>query len=181
MNIALAAKQTDGALDLEYAGSNATGAPILVFDRLYAMASGRMEPSWAYVTVIGGHATVSRALCELPPGLHHENPEVPYGRQVEAGEAIKGRVRLALPLHDASPYQHILRPAPPQPTTVTELDFRLGWCPAPSAQTMPSGIQPITWDGERLWLLPYAMVLRVQQVVTTGLPLPGLAGQTSAR
>lgn len=176
MEITIRASQSDDFLDIEYTAVNPTEGPILVFDRLHSMDAKKMDADWAYVSLKGGRAWVRRALSELPIGLRHENPEVPYGRQVEAGQTATGKSRLALPLRDRAPYLRFSRAGTETRTMILDLVFTLGWCAAPTPESMPSGIQPFEWEGERLWLFPYDLLRAAQRVTTVSHRLPGVPG-----
>lgn len=179
MEIALAVRHDQDGLECEYRGVNHAGVPILVFDRLYSMASRKMETGWFYARVQGSQVELSRALFQLPPGLHHENPEVPYGREVGVGETFSGHFRIPLPLRDRNPYPALTRQARVLPTSVTDLRFRLGWAPKPT--NLPPAIAPVDWEGERLWLLPYRSVLNLQQLATAEQRLAAVSGESAIR
>ena len=174
MEMTWTARRVGNALECDYRGINQTGSMILVFDRQYSMASRMMEPAWAYVRVRGKRAELSRTLAPLPPGLHHENPELPYGREVPARMSFEGGFQVELPLRDRDPYADFKRRPPAHPVEVTELVFNLGWAPMPA--TLPAAIAPVSWRDERLWLLPYDLIRTIQQVAGGSLeiaPVPG--------
>ncbi|TCJ13851.1 hypothetical protein EZJ19_09970 [Parasulfuritortus cantonensis] len=171
VELAFVVRQGQDALACEYRGINRADTRILIFDRLYSMANRELAAGWYYSALNAGRIELSQAVFPLPHGLHHENPEVPYGRELGAGEAFEGRFQVPLPVPDRTPYPTLLHRSGTAPGDFTELRFTLGWAPLPAA--LPSAIAAIERDGERLWLLPYRLALGLQQLVSVERHLAG--------
>jgi hypothetical protein len=161
LRVGVRVQSTPDRLEFEYWFENPSEQTVLVFDRLWSMQANALEPNWAYVEIRNGRAEVSRHMEMLPQGLRHENPTVPYGREIAPLARGGGKFYLELPLkqhgeYDAFRHQRIEF----QPAEVHDLVFSMGWCPKPSQ--LPPGIQSVEMHGETLWLLPYSLVAAIQ-------------------
>ncbi|HKJ18512.1 MAG TPA: hypothetical protein VJ984_14255 [Xanthomonadales bacterium] len=119
----------DGKLQLSYSMVNGSGQDIFVFDTLYDMATRSMNPDWYYASVENDVIVIARQVWPLPQGLAHSEPEVPYGRWIEAGHTASGQFAVALPVKEEDPYHYIVHSNDePALINVSKLQFRLGWC-----------------------------------------------------
>jgi hypothetical protein len=165
LRVSVRVQSAGDRLEIEYWFENPSAQPVLVFDRMWNMQANGLEPNWAYVEVHDGRAEVRRLMEQLPQGLRHESPTVPYGREIGPMARGSGKFSLALPLkqhgeYDAFRYQG----AHFQPTPVHEVTFSMGWCLKPGQ--LPPGIQSVEMQGEKLWLLPYSLVAAIQLSAT---------------
>jgi len=166
LRVGMRVQSAAGRLEFEYWFENLSEQPILVFDRLWSMQTNALEPDWAYVEIHDGRAEVKRAMELLPQGLRHEDPTVPYGREIGPLARGTGKFSLPLPLKQHGEYDGFrIQGAQFQPAPVHALTFSLGWCLKPGG--LPSAIQPVQMHGEILWLLPYPLVRSIQLAATS--------------
>jgi len=153
-------------LEFEYSFENTSSQPILVFDRMWDMQAQALRHDWAYVQIRDSGAVVKRWMEGLPPGLHVENPTVPYGREVRRSARGGGKFSLSLPLKEYGEYDgFVRRGARAKPGPVHKVAFELGWSPKPAS--LPPGIHPVEMNGETLWLLPYGLLTTIQRTAVT--------------
>jgi hypothetical protein len=152
-------------LEVDYAFRNPFNAPVLVYDRLWNMQKEALDPAWIYIEISGGRAILKRQLEPLPVGLHHENPEVPYGREIAPGAEAAGNCKVDLPLREIGPYNAITKRGQPREVALTSLEFHLGWSAVPD--TLPPGVKPVEVEGQKLLLLSYPKLASIQHVATS--------------
>jgi len=176
--LTMRAKVEGNEIKVGYEVANQLNFPIYVFDRLYDMSAEKMDPNWAYVDLSSSRIVVCRQVWRVPEGLHHENPEVPYAREVAPGAKIKGVFAIHLPVAESDPYTHIRNAGNPAKVANSSDDivFRLGWSPVREVR----GGSPVEVEGERLVLFPYPEAILKQRLATSlpaKLPLPAGAAQ----
>jgi len=165
LRVGVRVQSTSDHLEFEYWFENPSEQPVLVFDRLWSMQANALDPNWAYVEIHDGRAEVKRAMEQLPQGLRHENPAVPYGREIGPLARESGKFSLALPLKQHGEYDGFrYQGAQFHPAAVHSVTFSLGWCLKPAQ--LPPGIRPVEMNGETLWLLPYTLVKEIQLAAT---------------
>lgn len=124
-------ERTAEALVLSYEVHNRGARALWLVEGLYDESpSGQRQlaPEKAYVALGGGKVVVSRMLLPLPENVLVEAPEVPAVRRVDAGQTVRRRVVLPLPLTAWSPYDS--GPAETLPLdAVKELRLRVGYVP----------------------------------------------------
>lgn len=124
-------ERTAEALVLSYEVHNRGARALWLVEGLYDESpSGQRQlaPEKAYVALGGGKVVVSRMLLPLPENVLVEAPEVPAVRRVDAGQTVRRRVVLPLPLtawspYDSGPAETLLLDA------VKELRLRVGYVP----------------------------------------------------
>jgi hypothetical protein len=171
--LTMRAKVDGNEIKIGYELANQFNFPIYVFDRLYDMTSEKLDPNWAYIDLSSHRIVACRQVWPLPAGLHHENPEVPYGRVVAPGAKIKGVFAIHLPAVESDPYVHIRNSgsSPRIANASDDIVFRLGWAPL---RELHGGSQ-VELEGEQLALFPYPEAIQKQRLVTslpTKLPVP---------
>jgi hypothetical protein len=170
LRVGVRVESTPDHLEFEYWFENPFEQPILVYDRLWNKQANALEPNWAYVEIHDGVAEVKRLMELLPRGLRHENPTVPYGREIAPSMRGTGKFSVPLPLKQHGEYDGFRYPgARLHPAAVHQVTFSLGWCLKPAQ--LPPGIQPVEMHGEKLWLLPYSEVATIQ-LIATAPPVP---------
>ncbi len=125
-------ERTAEALVLSYEVHNRGARALWLVEGLYDESpSGQrtLAPEKAYVALGGGgEVVVSRMLLPLPENLLVEAPEVPAVHRVDAGQTVRRRVVLPLPLTAVSPYD--TGPAETLPLdAVKALRLRVGYVP----------------------------------------------------
>lgn len=157
----------DGELQLIYSMVNTSGQDIFVFDTLYDMATGSMNPDWYYASVENDVIVIARQVWPLPLGLSHSEPEVPYGRWIAAGQTASGQFAVALPVKEDDPYHHIVHSNDePALINVSKLQFRLGWR---TAGDMPDNGW-VKWDETDLYYFDYDSGIS-QQAIAASTPI----------
>lgn len=154
------------ALGLSYDIENDLKVPIYVFDRLYDLERKQLSPDWMYITFSQETAMISRQIFPLPPGLIHEEPEVPYGRLLAPGAHARGQLRAQLPLPESNPYSGFVHPggaATRVETKISSLIFQIGWAPASDLH----GGFPGELEGEKLVLFSYHEAILKQKLASS--------------
>jgi len=174
--LTMRAKVDGNDVKVGYEVANPLSFPIYIFDRLYDMSAEKMDPNWAYVDLSSNRIVVCRQVWPVPTGLHHENPEVPYGRVIAPGAKIKGVFAIHLPVAESDPYVHIRNSggAARVAHASDDIVFRLGWAPVRELH----GGSPVELEGEQLVLFPYPEAIQKQRLATSlpaKLPLPASA------
>jgi hypothetical protein len=164
-SLAFRARLDSDKLQAGYEVTNNLAVPIYVFDQLYDMKSEKLAENWSYIEVMGTRVVLSRQIAQLPTGLHHENPEVPYARVLNPGGKLTTVFTRPLPLAETDPYFHIRnRNRPPQTYQPgDDLVFRLGWA---VAADLHGGV-PVEINGAKLVLFPYEEAIGKQRLINS--------------
>jgi len=140
------------SMHLMYEVINSLDVPIFVFDRLYDLKASALSQDWAYTAFDDARVWLCRQIWPLPRGLHHENPEVPYGRYLGPGAKLSGQLVLPLPLVERDPYYAFLHQAGRTvDVKLTQLVLRVGWARVSDLR----GGSSVELEGEKLVLFPY--------------------------
>lgn len=126
-------------LVVEYTFTNGEGQTALLYNRLSIVSadgsSSHIDPHAAYVELSGATLHVRQVVLALPPGLQAAERLSPYLSKVEAGQCVKEKVVLPLPVKVDQPYLRALlqskapaghRISASRPAQATSVTFSLG-------------------------------------------------------
>jgi hypothetical protein len=122
------ASKKDGRLVITYRLANPGPGAIYVRDLMvnYDAAGQRIDPDLAYVFwEQPATARIVRGELGLPPDIDVTKKESPFVRAIAAGEAAEGRISLAMPIPEYSPFY----PPPRNPRLVPcgKIRLLIGW------------------------------------------------------
>jgi hypothetical protein len=159
-NIQIEVLTGSGSIRLEYFVTNLLDSPIYIFDRLYDAKKSGLSQDWAYVSFQNGIASICRQVWPLPPGLHHDSPEVPYARLLAPGAKANAQFVLDLPLGERDPY-YGMRHADSKTNQVklSSIVLRIGWARLADLR----GGSTVELNGEELVLFPYSEAIAKQK------------------
>ncbi len=149
-----------------YEFENLTGQTLLLYDRLWSMATNSLDDGWVYAEIRGSRALLKRAMEPKPEGFMTDTPPVPYARPIPPGEKATGSFSVSLPLRNRSAYGSRItaRQSEDVQVSVAELAFAVGWSAEPS--TYPPYLKPVDIGEDKgMLLLPYETVLQIQRIL----------------
>lgn len=151
----------DGKLKIEYWVVNKSDAPIVVFDRMRNLMTGKPDPNWVFIDISSGMAVLKRAQERMPKNMTMENNPVPYAREIRPGATIKGNFQLAVPLRRSDPYRQ-LKGKTFRTVEVDKIEFWIGWCPKDELKEAAS--EQSTFGKDRVWIPSYWDIEAVQRI-----------------
>lgn len=151
----------DGKLKVEYWVVNKTDAPVVIFDRMRNLMTGKPDPNWVFVDISSGMAVLKRAQERMPKNMTMENNPVPYAREIPSGAKVKEHFQLAVPLRQSDPYRQ-LKGKTLRVVEVERMEFWIGWCP--KAELKEAASERRTFGRDRVWIPSYWDVDAVQRI-----------------
>lgn len=127
------------ALEISYVVKNESSETVLLLDQLWNRKMKGFDPSWAFVEIRGSKALVKRIMETKPVGLVAERPPVPYGRMLEPGSSLEGKISLPVPMAASNPYAFYVTPdLVDQEVDLTDVGFMVAWTTVPPEPLDPS-------------------------------------------
>lgn len=148
-------------LRIEYWVANKSDAPVVVFDRMRNLMTGKPDPNWVFVDISSGMAVLKRAQERMPKNMTMENNPVPYAREIPPGATVKGSFQLAVPLRQSDPYRQ-LKGKTLRAVEVDNVEFWIGWCP--KAELKEATSERRAFGRDRVWTPSYWDVEAVQRI-----------------
>lgn len=168
---ATVAQQSATELVIEYTLTNGLGVPVVAFDVVASLASGKVsiEKDKAYVILgKGGRVRIIRALFRLTGRIGARPPTLVS--VIGPGASQKGAIRLKLPLAELHPYRSPLEEGAGEACEVDSATLEIGWVEQPSNTVLR---EVTTGDGKYVSLAG-AWGSPAQRIVKADVKIPNL-------
>lgn len=128
MSLSAKAIKAENRLNIDYTLLNSQDKTIYVWDVMTNTVDNEqiVDPALAYVFWESPKTIrVVRAVLDEPPDLHPVVREIPFVREIKAHDSIHGRISLALPIQEYSPFYS--PPAQSKSIQCDGLHLVIGW------------------------------------------------------